>query len=263
MFSIGESMTIIALSGKAGCGKDTFSDVLVGRYGFTKVSIADPLRNLCARVFHVDPTIFVDRDKKDADMQRIYLDFHDIDTIRYIVESEWGYEIKEDARNAMEEFHGTELNTPRDILRCVGNMLREAVYENIWIELAAAKIKESKGRIVITDCRFGNERDFFGKLGAILIRIKRNDNGETAEHEFNLGDDDEYDVIFTNDSTLHAYKSSIDMWFSTKEAEFAYYKVWKYDATTISANVSLTSEMLDEAGALAYNSFGNTYKGKL
>jgi len=198
-------MTIIALSGKKRVGKDTFADVLVKKYAFTKISIADPLRNLCARVFFLDPAMFVDDDKKDSAMRRITLDFHDIDAIRNIVENEWGYTISEEARDQMEEYHGVEFDTPRDVLRFVGTkLLRHCVSDNIWVEMVAERIKEAKGRIVITDCRFENEREFFRQLGAVLVRIKRNDNGESTEHEFNLGDDDEYDVVFTNDSTLSA-----------------------------------------------------------
>lgn len=222
-------MTIIALSGKMASGKDTFADVLIGRYSFNKISIADPLRNLCARVFYIDPAMFLDRDKKDAQMKRIYVDFHDIDAIRYIVETEWGYTISEEVRNAMEEFHGKELDTPRDVLRFVGNMLRDNLDQDIWINLALHKIKETGGKIVITDARFENEREVFRQLGAILVLIKRNDNGESSEHEFNLGNDDEYDVVFTNDGTLHAYQSEIDMWYSTREPEFKHYRVWRYE----------------------------------
>ena len=222
-------MTIIAISGKARTGKDTFGDVLTSKFGFTKIAIADPLRNLCARVFYLDPSMFIDDDKKDAQMKRIHMDFHDIDAIRTIVENEWGYEISEEARNAMEELHGTELDTPRDCLRCVGNMLRNYVDENIWINLTLAKIKEVKGRIVITDARFENEREVFHRIGAILCLVKRNDNGSNKEHEFNLGSEDEYDIVFTNDGTLHEYKSSIDVWYNTKKNEFELYKVWKYE----------------------------------
>jgi hypothetical protein len=222
-------MTIIALSGKAATGKDTFADVLVKRYEFTKIAFADPLRNICARVFYLDPSMFIDRDKKDADMKRIYLDFHDIDAIRYIVENEWGIEVTQEAREAMEELHGRELNTPRDVLRCIGNMLRETLDKDIWINLALKKIKETKGKVVITDARFENERIALDRIGAILVLIKRNDNGQTVEHEFDLGTEDEYDVVFKNDGTLHAYTSEIDMWYKSREAEFQYYKVWRYE----------------------------------
>lgn len=222
-------MTIIALSGKKRVGKDTFANVLINKYGFNRVSIADPLRNLCARVFYLDPKMFTDDDKKDAPMKRIHVDFHDMDAIRMIVEKEWGYQISEESREAMEELHGKELDTPRDVLRCIGNILRDEVDENIWINVALNKIKELGGKVIVTDARFENEREIFRQLGAVSVLIKRNDNGQNAEHEFNLGEDSEYDVVFTNDETLHSYESSVDMWYSTKKNDFAYYKVWKYE----------------------------------
>jgi hypothetical protein len=222
-------MTIIALSGKKRVGKDTFADILSSKYEFTKIAIADPLRNLCARVFYLDPTMFTADDKKDATMRRICMDFHDIDAIRAIVENEWGYEVNQEARERMEELHGVEMDTPRDVMRTVGNMLRSCVDEDIWINLTLAKIKELGGKIVITDARFENEREVFRSLGAIMVLIKRNDNGNSSEHEFDLGDDSEYDMIIENNESLHSYKSSIDMWYNTKKNEFAYYKVWKYE----------------------------------
>jgi len=223
-------MTIIALSGKARSGKDTFGNVLVKGYGFTQMAIADPLRELCCRVFGLEMKMFLDADKKDAQMARIHVDFHHIDKIRKIIEEEWGYEISEESRDQMEEFHGVELDTPRDVLRFVGTkLIRHCFNDNIWIELAAHKILELKGKIVITDCRFENERDFFRKVGAVLCLIKRNDNGDNKEHEFSLGLDDDYDIIFTNDGTLHQFQSSVDMWFNAKKSEFEYYKAWKYE----------------------------------
>ena len=58
-------MTIIALSGRKQAGKDSASEVLVKRYGFTRVALADLLRELCSRVFGLSYSDFVDNDKKD------------------------------------------------------------------------------------------------------------------------------------------------------------------------------------------------------
>lgn len=222
-------MTIIALSGKKRVGKDTFADILISRYEFTKVAIADPLRNLCSRVFNLELNMFTADDKKDAPMRRICVDFHDLDKIRKIVETEWGYEVDQDSRCRMEELHGTEMDSPRDALRTIGNMLRTCVDQDIWINLTLARIKELGGKIVITDARFENEREVFRTMGAVMVLIKRNDNGQTTEHEFDLGDDSEYDMVIENNETLHSYKSSIDMWFNTRKNDFTYYKVWKYE----------------------------------
>ena len=60
-------MVIICLSGKAGAGKDTAADVLVKRYAFRKMSFADPLRDLCSRVFGLHMSNFLDRNLKDKE----------------------------------------------------------------------------------------------------------------------------------------------------------------------------------------------------
>lgn len=222
-------MTIIALSGKAHVGKDSFADVLVKKHGFTRIALADPLRELCSRVFHMPYDDFSAHDKKDERIQRIHLDFHHIDKIREIVEFEWGYTIEYERREEMEEGHGTDLDSPRDILRCVGMMLRNAVSPTIWVELALVKIREIGPKIVITDCRFGNERDIFSKMGAVLCLIKRNDNGDPNEHEFNLGKDGDYDVVFDNSETLSKFQSDVDMWYTIRREELQYYQVFKYE----------------------------------
>ncbi len=223
-------MTIIALSGKARTGKDTFANVLVKRYNFQRVALADPLRELCSKVFSMDIQDFLDDNKKDARMDRVHIDFHHLDKIRDIVETEWGYTVSEDSRNKMEESHGVELDTPRDLLRHVGTkILRNHVDDDIWVRLAATKIKALGGKIVVTDCRFENERDFFAGIGAIKCLIKRNDNGNSKEHEFDLGSEDDYDVIFSNDGTLQQYISNVDMWYSTSQHMFTLYRVWKYE----------------------------------
>lgn len=225
-------MTILALSGKARSGKDSFANVLVKKHGFTRIALADSLKNLCARVFYMDPSEFED-EKKDQRIQRVHLDFHDIDAIRTIVQNEWNFEITEEDREYLEEYHGTGYDTPRDILRGVGMMLRDHVDQDIWIKLVLEKIKEVGAKVVITDCRFPNERDIFKNMGGTLIKIKRNDNGETSEHEFNLGPDSEYDVVFDNSSTLEKYQSEIDMWYTIKKDELKYYRQYNYDYTLI------------------------------
>lgn len=222
-------MTIIALAGKKSAGKDSAGNVLVKKHGFTKIALADPLRELCSKTFSIPYNMFLDHDKKDKEMSRIMLDYHHIDMVRNVVESDWGFQISHDARENMEEYYGEEFKTPRDALRCVGNMLRYCVRDDIWIVLAMAKIKEIGAKIVITDCRFSNEREAFAKSGALICLIKRNDDGESKEHEFDLGDDKDYDVIFTNNGSLEAFTSSVEMWFTIRKTELQHYRVFKYE----------------------------------
>ncbi len=223
-------MPIICLAGKAQSGKDTMADVLVKKHGYTRIALADPLRELCSSVFRMDYAQFSDSDKKDATMDRLVLDFHHVDKVREYVEKTWDIEVTHDAREGMEEYYGTEFNTPRDILRTIGTkLLREQVSDTIWLDLAMAKIRKAGGKVVVTDCRFGNERDMFAKCGALLILIQRNDDGNSQEHEFNLGTEDEYDVIFDNSGTLYQFQSNIDMWYTIRKNDLELYTVFKYD----------------------------------
>jgi hypothetical protein len=223
-------MPIIALGGKAKSGKDTMADILVKRHGFAKIALADPLREICSEVFKMPYNMFLDQDKKDAPMDKIELDFHDIDKIRHYVTEKWGYEVNEEAREDMENYHGKVFKTPRDILRCVGtNLLRDHVSQELWLELAVSRIKDAGGKVVVSDCRFENERDFFRKCGALLVLIKRNDNGNSEEHEFNLGSEDEYDVVFDNSGTLQEYQGNVDLWYTMRKNELELYKVFKYE----------------------------------
>jgi hypothetical protein len=223
-------MTILALAGKAGVGKDTMADVLVKKHSFTRVSLADPLRDLCSKVFRIDYNMFLDHNKKDSSIDRVTLDYHHIDKIRDIVQNEWGYEITYDMRENMEEYYDEEFETPRDILRCIGTkLLRNCISRDIWIELAMSKIQKIGPRVVITDCRFPNEREAFAKCGALLILIKRNDDGSSEGHEHDLGEEFDYDVVFTNDGELSEFQSTVDMWYTMRKDELTLYKVFKYE----------------------------------
>jgi hypothetical protein len=180
----------------------------------------------------MDYNLFLDQDKKDSPIPggREVLDFHHIDKIRDYISKEWNYEVDNDTRNNMEEWHGEEFETPRDILRCIGTrLLREHVSDTIWLDLAMSTIRKAGGKVVVTDCRFENERDMFGKCGALLVLIKRNDDGNPAEHEFNLGKEIEYDVVFDNSGTLYEFQSNVNMWYKLRSNELELYRVFKYE----------------------------------
>lgn len=222
-------MTIIALAGKAGAGKDTFADVLVKNHGFIRVALADPLRELCSKVFRLDYNLFLDYDKKDKEIHKVILDYHHIDKIREYIQEEWNYEINYQTRELLEEWYAEEFHTPRDILRCVGTkLIRNCIDSDIWIDLAFEKIKKAGGNVVITDCRFQNERDAFSNGGALLVLIKRDDD-KYENHEHDLGEEYEYDVVFDNNSSLNEFQSSVNMWYTLRKDELNFYTVFKYE----------------------------------
>jgi hypothetical protein len=130
----------------------------------------------------------------------------------------------------MEEYHGTEFNTPRELLRCIGTkLLRSHVRDDIWIVLAMSKIREIGAKVVITDCRFQNERNIFSKAGGLLCLIKRNDDGQKEVGEHDLGDEKTYDVVFSNNDTKMVFESSVDTWYTIMREELQNYRVFKYE----------------------------------
>jgi len=211
-------MVIISVSGLKNSGKDTFADVLVDRHGFKKISLADPLRELCSKIFGIDMKYFLDRDKKDTDLPfNLMIEFDHIDRIVKQVE-DWGFVVTNEARAELDEFHGTYIDTPRDLLKCVGtNMLRQNVRDDLWLVITLTKIKELGQKVVVADVRFDNERKMFDNIGATMVLIKRPDVEEEDHHiSENTGDDDQYDVIFQNTEKLQVFKSEVDMWYTLR-----------------------------------------------
>ena len=182
------------------------------------------LRNFCSRVFKINVETFTNDELKDKEFDRnIILDFHHIDKMREILINDYGYDVTNEDRDLLEHFEGEEFETPRQLLRIVGtHMLRDVIDDDIWIKLALQQVMDSNGKVVVTDARFPNERKLLRSCGALLVKIKRNDNGDTKEHEFDLGPDEEYDIVFTNDGTLNEFTSNIKLWYSLRKSELEY-----------------------------------------
>lgn len=211
-------MTIIAFAGLKASGKDTACDVLVKKHGFKKISLADPLRELCSEVFDIPMNLFLDRDKKDSELPRfIDLTLEHIDKIVDYVQTKWKFVLTSEAQNDIIDSVGTRLMTPRDVLKFVGtDILRYHLRDDIWIVLAFSKIAEFGGaKVCIGDIRFKNERDAFKEVGTLCL-IKRPDMVDEEETHVseNTGEDDEYDVIFQNVSKKNVFDSEVNMWYT-------------------------------------------------
>lgn len=121
-------MTSIALSGKARSGKDTIATYLIRRYGFTKISLAQPIKDALAAMLTPVPGIeaYLDDANKEAIIPPLGMSFR---RLAQTLGSEWG---------------------------------RVLIRPDIWIILADLSMKKEQAshpeaRFVITDVRFGNE----------------------------------------------------------------------------------------------------------
>lgn len=107
----------------------------------------------------------------------------------------------------------------RFLLQGIGQMFREEVNENYWINQTMMNIRKSQknkpGEIsVITDVRYINEaQEIQNQENGFLIKIV-NKNTETFDphiSENNL-DDYEFDYVMKNNGSLDDYRSEVDTW---------------------------------------------------
>lgn len=158
-------ITIIALAGFAGAGKDTAADILVRHAGFHKIAFADALRGEVARGFAVPRDLLEDRARKEQPQARLAL------------------------RNAPADFLGALLRTshpglnldkprtPRQILQLWGTEFRRQQKAEYWVMQMTAEIRTratwGTRRFVITDCRFENEAAYVRRAGGQVWQVVR------------------------------------------------------------------------------------------
>lgn len=211
---------IICLSGQKRAGKDLSADILVSKANFQKLSLAEPIRELCMEIFGIPFAAFTNDNLKEKPFVRPYiLEEFNIDDIVVYVEDKWDMPVSDEILNNMRTFAGTEFLHPRHILQFVGTeLLRNNIDTDIFLKLADRRIENMPGHVVITDCRFSNEREWFKKQGAVICLIKRPQLVSSDLHasENDLGTDDDYDVIMTNNGTLDGFKIDIEEWIATK-----------------------------------------------
>jgi len=208
---------IVALSGVKRCGKDSCADVLVKDYNFQRISLADPIRELGEKVFDIPVSTFLSDDLREKPFETpMSLNCVHISNIIDEVQTNWGFDISSDIEMQMFMQAGFEFKHPRHILQMVGTeLLRNNIDKDIFLKLADKRIEKIDKNIIITDCRFANEREWFKNKGAILCLIKRPSltvSGDLHASENDLGEDKDYDIIMNNDGSLSRFQIDISNW---------------------------------------------------
>ena len=162
---------LIAATGRAGSGKDTFAKPLI-EAGFKRAAFADALKELTAFIAN-EPVGW----------------YHDPD---------------------LKEMHSDALGmTRRSALQKVGSAMRGVFGENIWCDRVMAEwIASGKPNTVITDCRYDNEARAVREAGGTVVSIVRPGekllHGESAAHESEKGVNDDFVAIeVTNNGSIN------------------------------------------------------------
>ena len=172
-----KSPRIVGIMGKKYNGKDTIADYLCARYGYIKLSYAQPLKDICKILFNFTDEQLYGKQKETIDER-------------------WGTSPRK-----LFQFIGTDLlrNQLATIIPEIGN--------NIWIRCVEEKInsliKENPDTlIVISDVRFQNEIDIIKDKykDSMIIKVTRNfdDNSTTTTHE-----SESIDLLTGFDTEIH------------------------------------------------------------
>lgn len=106
-----QRMNIIAISGKAGAGKDTVADYLVREKGYVKIGLADPMKRFCKEIFGFsDDQLWGPSELRNGSDERF----------------------PRTAKNEHEPWH----LTPRYALQQLGCEWGRDCYQDVWIDYA-------------------------------------------------------------------------------------------------------------------------------
>lgn len=163
---------IIGLSGYARSGKDTVANIMVEKYGFTKLAFADPIREA---LYKLNPYI--------AGGFRL----------QYLVDKTGWDQAKDDYPEI------------RQLLQRLGAEIgREMWGPNFWIRQLVHRSMRSGERIVVPDVRYPNEAQAIREMNNSQIwRIKRPSYAPANSHKSETAMDDwKFDQIFMNNGSI-------------------------------------------------------------
>lgn len=139
---------LIGILGRKRVGKDTVADYLCEKYGFRKLTLAQPLKDICKVAY-------------DFSDEQLY------GSLKEVIDDRIGV-----SPRIVYQYIGTEVFR-KDINRIIPD-----IKNNFWINLIAENYLEIKRNsdndlVVISDVRFQNEIDKIHELGGIVIKINR------------------------------------------------------------------------------------------
>ena len=166
-------MIVVGLTGYKGAGKDAVADILVEKYGFTKMAFATPIKAMLRRL---DPIIGHDL---YAGCCAECSDSPEVTEVRMSDALKFGFD-DESLK------HSPWAEEVRDLWQRFGTEVMRQEDDDYWIQAAWRAIPAEAVRVVFTDVRFENEAEWiYDRLGDpenTLWRIVRPDQQPTDDH---------------------------------------------------------------------------------
>jgi hypothetical protein len=226
---------IIGLAGNKGSGKDTASKVLIEKHGFKPISLALPLKKLVGAVFDIpfenldDPALkekpfekpLVITNDKVYEIVRRCSNLLDLAKFRKSEENVLKYMNKrivskttlvQTPQGPFQQKEYKSFETPRKLLQFVGtDLIRDCISPYFWCKVLDEAIKNDN-KVVITDVRFFEEREYVKVKRGTLVKIERGDQVSKDGHasENSLGGNNEYHFLIRNNGTVPQLLERLD-----------------------------------------------------
>lgn len=180
-------MPIIGFLAKRRSGKDTASDYIVKKYGYTKKAFADSLKKSVQQLFgFTDSQLYTDEKEK--------------------IDPNWGVS----PRRVFQVF-GTDI-----IRELFPKLLLPGIGSDFHIKRFDIWYRENKDKnIVISDVRFQNEVDYIRSIGGVVLKIKRpnldlKENADLHKSESGIDSLENYNGTITNNGSLKDLYEKLD-----------------------------------------------------
>jgi len=170
---------IIGIDGGINVGKSSVAASLVKNHGYTELSLAYHLKQMCMYVFNLSYAQVWSQEGKAKEVPNPMKPNHRhaIRMMNYIYgtldwpDDDWARKacLLDSITKACPVF-----KTPRQVLQIVGTeFIRKAFDEEFWIKITMDYILRKKlDRVVISDARFHNEKTILRENGAKIIFVK-------------------------------------------------------------------------------------------
>jgi hypothetical protein len=205
---------LIAFGGRRRSGKDTSAEYLIKNYSFKKKSFALPLREAVSYAFKTPIEYLLNEDVKDLRFKEAA----EINEAEINALAHWfinrGFQVDMQAMSKI--MRKKQIWSIREMLQFIGTDVgRTLVDTDIWVKLFVQSISPLDN-VVVTDCRFENERAIVKSLGGVLVRVNR-PNLEQDSHvsDNSLGDDSEYHYVINNDKSIHELHNQVKEIYET------------------------------------------------
>ena len=169
---------LISFSGKEGSGKTFCADFLCARYGFVKVKMAKPIKDMIR-------TLGLNDNHIEGHLKDVPCDLLDGRTPRWAMQSlgtEWG---------------------------------RSLISENLWLNRWATIVQQNlnmNSSVVVDDTRFPNELNKVRELRGVIIGLKRNATNDVSHSsEFSAWDELKPDFMIDNDESWDEFNLEMKM----------------------------------------------------